>query len=217
MHRLSYIVTPSDLAKNGTMKETEKAYYEKRAPEYDDWYLGTGLYAGRERPGWETELEELSGVLRRLPFRSILDVACGTGFLTRHLPGRVIALDQSPSMLEIARDRCAAGLVVHGDAFHLPFPSQTFECVLTGHFYGHLDSTHRADFLKECRRVGGQLLIIDAAARPDVAPEEIQERRLNDGSRHSVYKRYFTPAQLVAELSGGSVLHAGRWFVAVCS
>lgn len=210
-------MTPSDLAKNESMKETEKAYYEKRAPEYDDWYLGTGLYAARERPGWDTEREELSRMLGELPFRSILDVACGTGFLTRYLPGRVIALDQSPSMLKIARARFAGGLVVQGDAFNLPFPSRSFECLLTGHFYGHLAGAQRAEFVKECRRVAEKVLVVDAALRADVMPEEMQERQLNDGSRHTVYKRYFTPAQLIEELSGGSVLHAGRWFVAICS
>ena len=30
-----------------------KAYYEARAPEYDDWWLGTGLFEQRDRPGWE--------------------------------------------------------------------------------------------------------------------------------------------------------------------
>jgi hypothetical protein len=30
-----------------------------------------------------------------------------------------------------------------------------------------------------------------------------------------VYKRYFTPAQLISELGGGRTLYAGRWFVAV--
>jgi hypothetical protein len=37
---------------------------------------------------------------------------------------------------------------------------------------------------------------------------------LLDGSRHTVYKRYFTPSQLAAEVGGARVLHAGRWFVA---
>jgi hypothetical protein len=40
---------------------------------------------------------------------------------------------------------------------------------------------------------------------------------LNDGSRHSVYKRFFAPDELLAELGGGTVLHAGGWFVAVAS
>jgi hypothetical protein len=38
---------------------------------------------------------------------------------------------------------------------------------------------------------------------------------LTDGSRHEVYKRWFEPGELVAELGGGEVVHAGRWFVAV--
>jgi hypothetical protein len=38
---------------------------------------------------------------------------------------------------------------------------------------------------------------------------------LGDGSRHQVYKRYFDPDELAAELGGGTVLHAGDWFVMV--
>jgi SAM-dependent methyltransferase len=36
------------------------------------------------------------------PIRT-LDVACGTGFLPRHLRGDVVGIDQSPAMSEIAR------------------------------------------------------------------------------------------------------------------
>jgi hypothetical protein len=32
-----------------------------------------------------------------------------------------------------------------------------------------------------------------------------------------VYKRFFTPEGLAAEVGGGRVLHAGRWFVMVAS
>ena len=42
-------------------------------------------------------------------------------------------------------------------------------------------------------------------------------RVLNDGSRFTVYKRYFTGEGLAAELSGGEVLFESRWFVAVVS
>ena len=31
-------------------------------PEYDDWYLGTGLFAARVRPGWHAEVEALRDV-----------------------------------------------------------------------------------------------------------------------------------------------------------
>ena len=196
------------------MTETEKAYYEKRAPEYDDWYLGLGRFASRFRPGWEEELGKLRSALRSLPAQSILDVACGTGFLTRELTGGVVALDQSPGMLEVARRRLPGVGFIQSDAFRLPFGDGSFDCLLAGHFYGHLAGEDRERFLAEARRVAAQILIVDAALRDEVQPEEWQERVLNDGSRHTVYKRYFTPEQLLAELGGGRVLHAGRWFVA---
>jgi ubiquinone/menaquinone biosynthesis C-methylase UbiE len=197
------------------MTESERSYYEKRAPEYDDWYRGTGLFAERVRPGWHAEVEDLREVVRSLPGQSIIDVACGTGFLTQHLPGHVVALDQSSAMLKVARQRLPAAAVTQGDGLRLPFRDRSFDGLVAGHFYGHLRGEDRVRFLAEARRVGRQILIIDAARRDEVDAEEVQERVLNDGSRHTVYKRYFAPAQLAAELGGGRVLHAGRWFVAV--
>jgi SAM-dependent methyltransferase len=96
-----------------------KEYYDRRAPEYDDWYLGTGLYVDRERPSWDEELYTLERLIAWLPPSRTLDVACGTGFLTRHLRGEVGGLDQSESMLNIARNRMPEGSFVQGDAFSL--------------------------------------------------------------------------------------------------
>ena len=197
------------------MTSAEKGYYHQRAPEYDDFYLGTGPYAARPRPGWHEELEEVQILVRSIPASRILDVACGTGFLTRHLPGRVIAIDQSSAMLQIARARLPNGQIVQGDALVLPFGALAFDCLSACHFYGHLREPDRTQFLNEARRVARQILVIDAALRDDVPPEQDQERVLRNGSRHTVYKRYFTPAQLRSELGGGNVLYAGRWFVAV--
>jgi len=194
-----------------------KAYYERRAPEYDDWYLGRGRFADRDRPGWGEEVDELRRVLEALPPARTLDVACGTGFLTRHLPGEIVGLDQSQSMLEEARRQAPKATFVTGDALELPFPDGSFERVFTAHFYGHLDEDDRLRFLGEARRVAVELVVVDSALRPDVEPEEMQERILDDGSRWEVYKRYFTPAGLAAELGGGSTLLDGRWFVAVRS
>ena len=70
-------------------------------------------------------------------------------------------------------------------------------------------------FLAEARRVAPELVVVDSALRDDVEPVEWQERVLNDGSRWQVYKRYFDPDELAAELGGGEMLFAGRWFVAV--
>jgi ubiquinone/menaquinone biosynthesis C-methylase UbiE len=194
-----------------------KQYYDTRAPEYDEWYLGLGKFAERDRPGWEDDLRTLEHTVAALPPATTLDVACGTGFLTRHLHGEITALDQSPRMLEIAGERLPAATLVAGDALALPFGDDAFDRVFTGHFYGHLRAPERATFLAQARRVAAELVVVDAALQDDHAPEEWQTRVLNDGSRHRVYKRFFDARALADELGGGTVLHAGRWFVMVSS
>jgi hypothetical protein len=88
--------------------------------------------------------------------------------------------------------------------------------VFTAHFYGHLLSGEREAFVAQAHRVASaEVVVVDSALHPGVAAEEWQERKLTDGTRHRVYKRYFEPAALAEELGGGSVLHGGRWFVAV--
>jgi SAM-dependent methyltransferase len=194
-----------------------KAYYEARAPEYDDWWLGAGAFAERDRPGWEDEREALVAAIAALPPARTLDVACGTGFLTRHLPGSVTGLDQSAAMLELASERLPEAAFVRSDALRLPFQDGTFDRVFTSHFYGHLEEVERGRFLAEARRVAPELVVVDSALRDDVEPVELQERELRDGSRWEVYKRYFEPRGLAAGLGGGDTLFAGRWFVAVRS
>ncbi len=192
-----------------------RAYYDRRAPEYDEWYLGLRRFAVRERPAWHEQVAALESLLRSLPPARTLDVACGTAFLTRHLRGMVVGLDQSEAMLEIARTRAPEFEFISGDALDLPFPDAWFDRVFTSHFYGHLRKGERERFLSEARRVARELVVVDSALREDVEPEEWQERILNDDSRWQVYKRYFTGEGLAVELGGGEVLHAGSWFVAV--
>lgn len=194
-----------------------KQYYDARAREYDDWYLGQGLFEQRERPEWEAAVRSLEHALVSLPAARTLDVACGTAFLTRHLRGEITALDQSERMLEIARERVPEATLVRGDALALPFEDASFDRLFTGHFYGHLEHAERLAFLAEARRVASELIVVDAAARPDHEREEWQTRVLNDGSSFSVYKRYFDAADLAQELGGGKVLHRSPWFVMVGS
>jgi ubiquinone/menaquinone biosynthesis C-methylase UbiE len=127
----------------------------------------------------------------------------------------VTGLDQSQAMLDIAAARVPRARFLAADALSLPFADGSFERVFTGHLYGHLEGDARPRFLAEARRVGEELVVVDSALRQDVSPEERQERVLTDGSRHQVYKRFFTGSGLAEELGGGEVLHAGRWFVMV--
>ena len=195
--------------------KTVKTYYDRRASEYDEWYLGLGRFDELDRPQWDDDVRELERTVASLPPARTLDVACGTGFLTRHLRGDVGGLDQSERMLLLAREQAPTTEFVRGDALDLPFDDGSFDRVFTGHFYGHLEQRERERFLVEARRVAPELVVVDAVTRPDRQREEVQERVLNDGTRWTVYKRYFEPEQLVEELGGGEVLLVNRWFLAV--
>jgi demethylmenaquinone methyltransferase/2-methoxy-6-polyprenyl-1,4-benzoquinol methylase len=192
-----------------------RQYYDTRAPEYDEWYLGVGRFTERERPGWDDELQELVAVVEALPAGRTLDIACGTGFLTQHLQGSVVGLDQSPNMLEVAQARAPHATFLEGDAFSLPFPNASFSRVFTGHFYGHVEPADCERFLAEARRVASELVVVDSSRAHKGIDEEMSPRILNDGSQWEVYKRWFTGAGLAEELGGGDVLHEGEYFVVV--
>jgi demethylmenaquinone methyltransferase/2-methoxy-6-polyprenyl-1,4-benzoquinol methylase len=191
-----------------------KAYYDRRAPEYDDWWLGEGTYADRNRPGWDEELRVLEGVIAKLPPARTLDVACGTGFLTRHLRGDVVGLDASARMLEVARRQAPNARFVQGDAVDLPFDDGSFDRVFASYFYCHLEEPERERFLAEARRVARELVVVASVRGDGDAPVRWEERQLGDGSRWTVYKRVFTGAELAGEL-GGEVVFEGRWFIVV--
>jgi ubiquinone/menaquinone biosynthesis C-methylase UbiE len=189
-----------------------KEYYDTRAPEYDEWWHA----AARDRPGWREELDAVRALLAALPPARTLDVACGTGYLTQHLSGEIVALDQSVSMLELARERVPHAELVVGDALALPFDDGAFDRLFASYFYCHLEPEDAARFRAEARRVARELIVMGSNANGVEPMERWEERRLNDGSAWQVYKRVFDPAALAAEL-GGDVLHAGTFFVLVRS
>jgi len=194
-----------------------KAYYHARAREYDDWWLQRGLYARRIRPDWRAERDQVLAAVTALPPKRTPDVACGTGFVSRLLPGDVTGLDQSDAMLAVACEQAPGATYVQGDGLALPFADGAFERVFTSHFYGHLEEDARQRFLAEATRVAPELVVFDAALHEGESRAEWQERMLEDGSRWTVYKRFFTAEGLLAELGGGTVLHEGRWFVLVAA
>jgi SAM-dependent methyltransferase len=190
--------------------EWMKEYYDQRAPYYDDWWVG----AARDRPGWEEELTAALASVASLPAAHTLDVACGTGYLTQHVGGDVVGLDQSARMLAEARNRLPHGEFVQGDALALPFPDRAFDRIFTSYFYCHLVEEERRRFLREARRVAPELVVMGSHHDGDEPERRWEKRPLKDGSTWPVFKRVFDPDALAAEL-GGAVLHAGRWFVVV--
>ena len=109
----------------------------------------------------------------------LLDVGCGPASVTADLaelvaPGRVVGLDASPAVLDIARALLAErGLrdrveLMEGDVFALPFDDDTFDVVHAHQLLQHLDDPVAA--LAEMRRVvrpGGIVAARDAVYSAD--------------------------------------------------
>ena len=199
------------------MDDQMRAHFDQRAGEYDDWWLGTGSFAERDRPGWSAEVEQLIGVVRALPPARVLDVACGTGFLTQHLRGELVALDQSARMVEIAAARMPHARVLRG----MSHRCRSATASSTGSSPAISSTTCR---LTDAPRSSPRPAASDASSsssRMCVARTLPRRSRMSqsssDGSRHRMGRHSFTAAELVSELGAGHVLHEGRWFVAVAS
>jgi SAM-dependent methyltransferase len=93
--------------------------------------------------------------------RRVLEVGCGTGAfaerMLKELGADVVALDLSPRMVELARERGVEALV--GTAEALPFRGEEFDCVVANWVLHHVPDLDRG--LAEIARVlrpGGCLL-----------------------------------------------------------
>jgi SAM-dependent methyltransferase len=100
----------------------------------------------------------------------ILDIGCGRGTttlgLTRHHPGsRVIAIDRSPALLHVVRQRVAAGgrrvSVVAADFHQLPLPDQAADLAVAAFCLYHSPApTVAVTEIVRCLRPGGQLVAV---------------------------------------------------------
>src|SRR5439155_18985627 len=108
------------------------------------------------------------------PHQTVLDLAGGTGDITRLLAkkvgpqGQVVLSDINDSMMSVGRDRLLDdGVVspvqwVQANAENLPFPSGTFDCVIIG--FGLRNVTHKDLALSEMARSlkpGGRVVILE--------------------------------------------------------
>ncbi|CAN5423494.1 methyltransferase domain-containing protein [soil metagenome] len=144
-------------------------------------------------------LVDLSGIE---PGDHVLDVACGTGVVSRVAAervgssGRVVGLDFSPAMIAVARELPqSVGVAIEwleANALAMPLPDNSFDVVLCQH--GLQQIPDRVAALREIRRVlkpGGQFAacvwsriesnpgmnaLVDALGR-NVSPEAANYRR----------------------------------------
>jgi ubiquinone/menaquinone biosynthesis C-methylase UbiE len=118
----------------------------------------------RARPSYPTgHLDELAGQLGLGPGSTILDLAAGTGKVTRlliPLAGRVIAVDPSTAMLDELRRQVPEAETLEGTAEAIPLPEESVDAVFVAEAF-HWFSTGPA--LAEIARVlvpGGGLALL---------------------------------------------------------
>ncbi len=121
-------------------------------PENYDRYLGPVLFEPYARD-----------LARRVPVKEgtrMLEVACGTGIVTRHLRGRLppggrfVATDLNPPMLDLARRKLEGVRGIDwqpADACTLPFPDGSFDVLVCQ--FGLMFVPDKPAALKEARRV----------------------------------------------------------------
>lgn len=108
-------------------------------------------------------------LLRQLPSHcdNSLDIGCGTGSFARRLAERsqhVLALDLSPEMIRIARERSAKFSNIDfqlADVLKLPLDVESFDCIATIATLHHLPLEETLLKMKTALKPGGVLLILD--------------------------------------------------------
>jgi SAM-dependent methyltransferase len=211
------------------------AYYEARAPEYDDWYLRRGRYAHGpiHDAVWNAELDAAGRWLDGLPIHGeIVELAAGTGWWSPLLAskGELSLYDGTAAPLERARER----LVAHQLRAHLHVrdawaePDRAVDAVFTGFWLSHVPRPRLAVFLGIVRRwlkPGGTFAFIDSLADPQSSAadhptpaDDTSLRRLADGREFTIVKVYYEPDELEAALAdagfdGPRVTTTGRFFL----
>jgi ubiquinone/menaquinone biosynthesis C-methylase UbiE len=164
------------MATTDPVKQHVAAHWGRRAAHFDEDF-GHSIRTEAERAAWNRVFDLALGGRNTL---EVLDVGCGTGFLSLELAARghsVTGIDFVPEMLALAIQKAAtSGAAIRfeeADAENLPFDSGSFDLVVTRHVLWTLPHPEAAiDEWKRVLRPGGRLVVIDG--QPLVAPGEEQ-------------------------------------------
>lgn len=186
------------------------AYYAARAHYYDSVYL---------KPERRADISYLSEYLpERFRGRSLLEVACGTGYWTQHLAATtksMVATDGTSEPLEFARLRPGTESVVYrqADAYQLPDDLGVFDGAFAGLWFSHVPVEARITFLNGLHshlRPGARVVLVDnnevqlkdyPIVETDTEGNTFQLRQLRDGSLHRVLKNFPNESDLLSLLS----------------
>lgn len=206
--------------------EAQKAYYQARALEYDEWFYRRGRYdhGPAHTRQWEAEVAAVQVHLHTANLTGhVLDVAAGTGIWTGELlrtAGHVTAIDSSAEMLEINRRRANSPHVtyIQADLFYWQ-PVMVYDAIFMGFWLSHVQAAQLFDFvgtMVDALKPGGKIFFVDSlpeatsTAKDMVdelsrviqhSPPDIEQtvisRRLNDGREFKLFKIFYRPQDLI--------------------
>jgi demethylmenaquinone methyltransferase/2-methoxy-6-polyprenyl-1,4-benzoquinol methylase len=142
--------------------------FDRIAGRYD---LVNTVLSGGTDGGWRRRAARSTSLK---PGGSALDVACGSGKLTAELAriagreGRVVGLDFSPQMLEVARRDHPGIEFLEGDALKLPFDDASFDAATIA--FGLRNLADPVGGLREMRRIvkpGGRSVVLEFVRPPE--------------------------------------------------
>ena len=121
---------------------------------------------------WDVNSHYHGFLLRHLPSRCAhaLDIGCGTGEFARLLAersDRVLALDLSPEMVRVAKERSRGWTNIDfqmGDVLDCGFPTAHFDCISSIATLHHLPVSIMLLKMRDALKPGGVLLVLDLFA-----------------------------------------------------
>ena len=188
------------------INESFITYYNERAPEYDDIYLGKTMGTLDPRL-YKVDIKKIGDLCSQFGYGRTIDIGCGTGFWLSYYAKnceRIILIDKSENMLSECgarvdnlglRDKCD---YIWGDFYEYDFTNNLFDSCFVGFFISHLSLEAEQAFFNKVRKIlkpNAQFMLIDSAwseSRKKYRQKEgLQERVLKDGRKFTIYKKYF--------------------------
>lgn len=182
-----------------------KAYYQARAPIYDDVY---------EYPERQQNLRTLETYVRNaFATKSVIEIAAGTGYWSQYiteLADSLLATDSTREALAQIAER-PLGAEVNTqivDAYALHGLDYQFDAAFAGLWLSHVPKQKLAEFLSglhSCLKSGSKVLFIDNSIRQtdrlpishvDEYGNSFQLRTLADGRSYSVLKNFPSEREL---------------------
>lgn len=183
-----------------------KAYYSKRAQEYEKIYH-------REDPVRQGEQKRIVEQISTLfEGRSVLEVACGTGYWTAYLDrvaDHVVGVDASEEVLQIARSKGYSNAeFLLGDAYELGAIEGRFDGALANFWFSHVQKDRIEPFLQGLHHrlePGAVVFMADNILMDGIGGELIAKvgeadtykiRTLEDGTTYEILKNYYDKNEL---------------------